>query len=272
MKALSGLLLLAFAPIALAESPFCLVSNFGYSSCYFLSLDACRQSAKTLGGTCVPNPAAMQQQQVQIQPVQPAYQAPQPFVQQQYPNYADSFARGWQQGEQMKRDQQRATLERMAAIYFSGGVAYEKRTKFLADIAKNGGDAAWYRDDMEQRDAAARAASPPPQVPPSPQPGETFSYFPESPPQASPTQPSPDSTVKDLEIALLRSQLETAKIELARTKANSGPAPEPAQRLARFTGRQEQVSAGKLKCEYDIGGETVLQESYGSCPASISYP
>lgn len=186
---------------------------------------------------------------------------------------SDAFARGWAQGQQMKQDRQRANLERLAAVYFAGKVYPDGRAKFLSDVAKNGGDAAWYRNDMEQRDAAQSAAytPPPPPDPPRPAPGELFSYFPDAPHQVTQEQSSTASTEKDAEIARLRTQVEAMKAELTRAKPTVVEAP-VSSRLVRFTGRQERLSASKLRCEYDLGSRTIWHESFGSCPSAINYP
>jgi hypothetical protein len=55
MKKLIWLALFAAAP-ALADPPFCVVTQYGRQMCYYYSLDMCQQAAETYRGFCVYNP------------------------------------------------------------------------------------------------------------------------------------------------------------------------------------------------------------------------
>lgn len=107
--------LLALSPIlapttahAQTQAPFCLVSNSGYPSCFYYSLDACRSAQGSLGGMCTANIQA--QQGIQAQPI---------LTQQtlQHPDIAGSYMRGAQAGQEMRiREQEhRARMEMIEA-------------------------------------------------------------------------------------------------------------------------------------------------------------
>lgn len=90
---------LLFSPAAVAQvqAPFCLVSNSGFASCFYYSIDACRQAASSMGGMCSAN----------IQPPSPSpYQQPVQPVQIQTPDIAGSFQRGQALGAEQRRFQQ----------------------------------------------------------------------------------------------------------------------------------------------------------------------
>lgn len=67
---------------ALADSPFCVVSQFGQASCFYYSLDACRQAARSQNGVCAVN--VQQPAQAVVQP------APQPTIQPYQNRFAES--------------------------------------------------------------------------------------------------------------------------------------------------------------------------------------
>lgn len=84
------------APVAGAQvqAPFCHVSNTGFASCFYWSLDACRQATASLGGMCSANaqspPRAQQRQYAQPTQIQ-------------MPDIAGSFQRGQAFGAEQRR-------------------------------------------------------------------------------------------------------------------------------------------------------------------------
>lgn len=76
----------------------------------------------------------------QARPSQPRQVQPDPF---------GSYLGGYEAGVRRGRAQ---NLVKLTDIYFNGHVDPEFRDKFLADVAKNGGDVVWFRNDMAIKD------------------------------------------------------------------------------------------------------------------------
>lgn len=111
MKTLIALVAISAAGpvVAQVQAPFCLVSNNGHASCFYYSLDACRQASSSMGGMC----AANVQQPIQTI-AQPTYQAP---IQQQMVNIAEAGQRGYEHGLRMRqaREEHEARMRLMEA-------------------------------------------------------------------------------------------------------------------------------------------------------------
>lgn len=284
MKKLFTASLLLFSPLVSANAPFCLVT-VGFTNCIYYSVSACQQAARFSQGMCAAN--VQQQQQPPPVRVDPnAFTNAQSAVLQagQY------VQQGFDQGRERARKKR---LTDLASIYFSGQVSPENRARFLGDVAQAGGDAAWYRDDMENKDRQSYA--PPPVSPPvgdvqTPSQrlpaGSSFTYFPELDQpkvQSAPvdTSENDSASAKDLEIQLLRKQLEQAKLELAQAtgRADNASTASPAPvTLGIFTGRRKRLPADsasplqKWNCKYDIGGAFAWKAIYGDCPDKVSIP
>lgn len=112
MKRISLSLLLMVSGIASAQNaPFCLVSNTGFHSCHYWSLDACRQAQGTLGGMCSAN-ANRSAQQASSPQVAPVILQPPPL-----PDFNKSYREGYQWGAEQKRmkEEHEARLRVLAA-------------------------------------------------------------------------------------------------------------------------------------------------------------
>lgn len=53
----------------------------------------------------------------------------------------------------------KGALAELTDLYFAGKISPEKREMFLADVAENGGDATWFRNDMAIKDQQQRSES-----------------------------------------------------------------------------------------------------------------
>jgi hypothetical protein len=271
MRGLFAASLLLFSPLVSANAPFCVVT-VGFTNCIYYSVSACQQAARFSGGMCAAN--VQQQQQPPPIRVDPnAFSNAYSVVRQA----GQDVQQGFDQGRERARQKRLADL---ASMYFGGQVTPENRARFLGDVAQAGGDAAWYRDDMESKDGQSYA--PPPTstpVPPSP----TFTYFPGpsiQPDAAAPKVASDEA--KDLEIQLLRTQLEQAKLDLAQARGRADPAlaqsPGPSEAVGTFTGRKKRLprdytsSLEKWNCKYAVGGAFVWKAMYGACPSTVNIP
>lgn len=97
----------ALLPGMAAAGNFCAVTAGG-ANCSFPDLGSCQQALVGMGGQCVVNPQALPQP---IAPIQPAPRMQyQPPAQIQYPNMADSFARGQQQALEAARTREQVRL------------------------------------------------------------------------------------------------------------------------------------------------------------------
>jgi hypothetical protein len=183
-----------------------------------------------------------------LQPAQQAYRQPQPY-QAPASSPADAFARGWQQGQQMRGDIQRARLHKLESTYYAGQVSYENRAKFLADVAKNGGNAEWYREDIEARHRAEMSE------------------------QSAGERASAGSTLTSdaaqQEIATLRAQLAEANAKLHRPEPAHA---EPDLDYGSFSGRRSEWvgpnNSRKTTCGYLRSGKEYFVPFDGSisCP------
>jgi hypothetical protein len=151
-----------------------------------------------------------------------------------------SYQSGYEAGVKRAREQ---NLAKLTDIYFAGNVDPEFRDKFLADVAKNGGDVIWFRNDMAIKDQQKKIL-------------------------ADSSRNSGSATTPSNQAADTNRQAEAVE--------SSGTDRKQAILVGRHTGRKEKLIFGSTpkvinwNCEYVAGGvKLVWRSNLGSCPDTI---